>query len=195
MKRIMTILIAVLAAGNVFAQGSVSEDNQRWANEWKYAFSKEGIKEWKPEFTLRGYAGFVTSGPMLTGGVRIDQKRSFSLFVGMGDTYIDHAPADIYTVSTGLNFRRYWHLGKRKVFALYSDLYAGAAFVTEVTGATYEINDNGEVWEIVEEKPGDVLFIGGWQPGVRIRFYRNLHIFLGPTIATDCIGAHFGIGF
>ena len=101
MKRILTILIAVLAAGNVFAQGSVSEDNQRWANEWKYAFSKEGIKEWKPEFTLRGYAGFVTSGPMLTGGVRIDQKRSFSLFVGMGDTYVDHAPADIYTVSTG----------------------------------------------------------------------------------------------
>ena len=183
MKRILIILIAILAAGNVFAQGSVSEGNQRWANELK------------PEFTLRGYAGFVTSGPMLTGGVRIDQKRSFSLFVGMGDTYVDHAPADIYTVSTGLNFRRYWHLGKRKVFALYSDLYAGAAFVTEVTGATYEINDNGEVWEIVEEKPGDVLFIGGWQPGVRIRFYRNLHIFLGPTIATDCIGAHFGIGF
>lgn len=194
MKRILTIVIAVLAAGNVFAQGTVAEDNERWANEWKYAFSKDGINEWKPEFTLREYAGFVTCGPMLTGGVRVDQKRSLALFVAKGDTDIDHAPADIYTVSTGLNFRRYWHLGQRKVFALYSDLYAGAAFVTEVTGRTHEVTDTGEVWEIVEDKPGDVQFVGGWQPGVRIRFYKNLHLFLGPTIATNCIGVHIGVG-
>jgi hypothetical protein len=28
-----------------------------------------------------------------------------------------------------------------------------------------------------------------------VRCYKNLHLFLGPTIATDCIGAHLGIGF
>ena len=41
----------------------------------------------------------------------------------------------------------------------------------------------------------DVLFVGGWQPGIRVRCYKNLHIFLGPTLATDCLGLHLGIGF
>lgn len=194
MKRILTIVIAVLAAGNVFAQGTVAEDNERWANEWKYAFSKDGIKEWKPEFTLRAYAGIFTNGHMLSGGVRVDQKRTFALFAGPYTMYVDAAPANIHTITAGLNFRRYWHLGKRKVFSLYSDLYAGAAFVTEVTGIIHEITENDRVWEIIEERPGDVRFIGGWQPGVRVRFYKNLHLFLGPTIATNNIGLHIGVG-
>jgi hypothetical protein len=108
--------------------------------------------------------------------------------------YVDAAPANIHTITAGLNFRRYWHLGKRKVFSLYSDLYAGAAFVTKVTGITHEITENDRVWEFVEERPGDVRFIGGWQPGVRVRFYKNLHLFLGPTIATNSIGLHIGVG-
>lgn len=66
---------------------------------------------------------------MLTGGVRVDEKRSFSLFLGQGDTYVDYAPADLYSIRTG------------------------------------------------------------------IRCYKNLHLFLGPTIATDCLGLHLGIGF
>ena len=31
--------------------------------------------------------------------------------------------------------------------------------------------------------------------GIRVRCYKNLHLFMGPTIATDCIGLHLGIGF
>lgn len=117
MKRILTTLAAIIVASvSAFAQETMAEDLSGWANEWKYAFSKEGVKEWKPEFTLRYYAGLFTVGPMLTGGVRVDEKRSFSLFVGQGDTYIDHAPADLYSIRTGVNFRRYWHLGKRKTF-------------------------------------------------------------------------------
>ena len=101
---------------------------------WRYAFSKEGRKEWKPEFTLRYMSGFTTSAPIITGGVRIDEKRTFSLLVGRGDTYIDHAPGDIYTIMTGVAFRRYFHLGKRKIFAIYSDLYIGAGWIDKVTG-------------------------------------------------------------
>ncbi len=29
----------------------------------------------------------------------------------------------------------------------------------------------------------------------RIRYYKNLHIFLGPSIATDSLGVHLDIGF
>ena len=41
---------------------------------------------------------------MVTGGVRVDEKRSFALFVSQGDTYVDHAPGDIYSIRAGLNF-------------------------------------------------------------------------------------------
>lgn len=112
MKRILTILCTMITAiGSASAQNPMAEDMSRWADGWKHAFSEEGVKEWKPEFTLRYYDGLVTSGPMLTGGIRIDEKRSFSIFMSQGETYADYAPGDIYSIGTGICFRRYWHLG------------------------------------------------------------------------------------
>ena len=79
MKRILTTLAAIIVASvSAFAQETMAEDLSGWANEWKYAFSKEGMKEWKPEFTLRESGGFFTGRRMLTGGVRVDEKRSFA---------------------------------------------------------------------------------------------------------------------
>ncbi len=196
MNRILTFLAALIfSAGISYAQDTTADDLSLWANEWKYAFSKEGIKEWKHEFTLRYYTGLITTGPMLTGGVKVDEKRTFALFVGQGDTYLDYAPGHRYSISAGLNFRRYWHLGKRKIFAFYSDLYAGAGWIYKIKGKYYGNAETGEQREAIDDNVGDVLFVGGWQPGIRVRCYRNLHIFLGPTIATDCLGLHLGIGF
>ena len=195
MKRILIIISALLIGFGSASAQTFAEDAGKWAKEWKYAFSKEGVKAWKPEFTGRYYAGFVTSGPMLTGGVRVDEKRTFALFLSQGETYIDHAPGDIYSISTGFNFRRYWHLGKRKIVAIYSDLYAGASWVYKVNGKYHMNPQTGEQWEVIDDSVGDVNFLGGWQPGIRIRCYSNLHIFLGPTIATDSIGLHLGLGF
>lgn len=197
MKRII-IYIAVIAGFGAFdaaAQETMADGLSGWTNEWKHAFSKEGVKEWKPEFTLRYYTGLMTSGPMLTGGVRIDGKRSFALFVGQGDTYLDYAPGDLYSIRAGISFRRYWHLGKRKIFALYSDLYAGAGWIYKINGIYHVNSETGEQRKVIDENVGDMLFVGGWQPGIRIRCYRNLHIFLGPAIATDCLGLHLGVGF
>ena len=196
MKRILIILAALLfSIGSSYAQETMSDDLSRWADSWRHAFSKEGIAEWKPEFTLRYYTGLTTTGPMLTGGVKVDEKRTFALFVGQGDTYLDYAPGDLYFISAGLNFRRYWHLGKRKIFAFYSDLYAGAGWLYKIGGKYHGSAETGEQWEVIDDNVGDVLFVGGWQPGIRVRCYKNLHIFLGPTIATDCLGLHLGIGF
>ena len=194
-KRILTIISALfIGFGSASAQ-TFAEDAGKWANEWKYAFSKEGVKEWRSEFTARYYTGLVTSGPMLTEGIRIDEKRTLGLFLSHGDTYIDHAPGDIYTMSTGFCFRRYWHLGARKTFAIYSDIYAGASWVYKVNGKYHVNPETGEQWEVIDENVGDVKFLCGWQPGIRVRCYRNLHIFLGPTIALNCLGLHLGLGF
>ena len=191
MKRLIITLFICLfsAAGIVNAQVNQS----RWANEWRYAFSKEGMKEWRPEFTLKRSGGFFTDRRMLTGGVRVDEKRSFALYLGQGNQWIDHAPAHVFSIRTGVSFRRYWHLGARKTFAFYNDLSAGIGWVYKIDGGYHETPD-GEIYRISEEV-GDMLFEVLWQPGLRVRFYKNIHMFFGPTLATDCIGIHFGVGF
>ena len=192
---LISLAVLIFSAGSSYAQETMADDLSGWANEWKHAFFKEGVKEWKPELTLRYYTGLTTTGPMLTGGVKVDEKRTFALFLGQGDTYLDYAPGDLYFISTGLSFRRYWHLGKRKIFAFYSDLYAGAGWIYKIGGKYHGNAETGEQWEVIDDNVGDVLFVGGWQPGIRVRCYKNLHVFLGPTIATDCLGIHLGIGF
>lgn len=184
MKRTLIIIAVILiAGGTAYAQETMATDADTWAGEWRHAFSPEGRKNWKTEHTLRIRAGFFTEGLMFTSGIRVDEKRTLGLFAGLEDVWDDATPANIYSARLGVTFRRYWHLGERKIFSFYSDLYAGAGYIYKVTSH-----------ETYEDK-GDILFVGGWQPGVRVRCYRNLHIFLGPTLATDCIGLHLGIGF
>ena len=162
MKRILTILCTMITAiGSASAQNPMVEDMSKWADEWKHAFSKEGVRKWKPEFTLRYYDGLVTAGPMLTGGIRIDEKRSFSIFMSQGETYADYAPGDIYSIGTGICFRRYWHLGRRKTFAIYSDLYAGAGWIYKISGKYHLNTQTGWRREVIKENVGDMIFIGG----------------------------------
>ena len=190
MKRLVISLFMclVFTSSMVNAQEMNNENHSGWASGWKYAFSKDGMKEWKPEFTLRNTGGLFTSGPILTGGVRVDEKRSFALFLGQGDTWVDADPASIYSVRTGVAFRRYWHFGKRKTFAFYSDLFVGMGWI-------YKIDRPDELCHAYHANVGEAMFVGSWQPGVRIRFYKNIHVFLGPLLATDSVGLHFGIGF
>ena len=184
MKRTLIIIaVMLIAGGTAYAQETMATDADTWAGEWRHAFSPEGRKNWKTEHTLRIRAGFFTEGLMFTSGIRVDEKRTLGLFAGLEDVWDDATPANIYSARLGVTFRRYWHLGERKIFSFYSDLYAGAAYIYKVTNQ-----------ETYEDK-GDILFVGGWQPGVRVRCYKNLHIFLGPTLATDCLGLHLGIGF
>lgn len=187
MKRLIIILSAlIIAAGSSFAQETMSDDTSylgdRMLHECKEAFSNEGKQQWKSEYTLRYRPGIFTEGVMFTAGIRVDEKRTLGLFTGLEELWDDATPANVYSARLGVTFRRYWHLGKRKAVAFYSDLYAGAAYIYKTNPETYP-------------DKGDVLFVGGWQPGFRVRCYKNLHIFLGPTLATDCLGLHLGIGF
>lgn len=197
MKRNIRFMIfsvfMLLLSNNVNAQETMVEDVAGIGNEWKYAFSKEGRKQWKPEFTLRYQAGLGNSGPMLNGGVKFDEKRTASVFLEMGDCYIDYAPGNLYSAIIGLNYRRYFHLGKRKIFAFYTDIYLGGGWIYKIDGKYHY--PGGVKEEIINDNMGDAVFVAGIQPGLRARLYKNLHLFLGPTIATDCLGLHLGIGF
>ena len=182
--RFAACLLMLAATATVNAQ----ENNAADAVEKKY--------DLRPEFTLRGSLGFFNSDHRVSGGVCINGKRTAGLMIGHHNSYIDHAPADIDAIVTTLFYRRYFHLGKRKICAFYLDAYAGAAWVYKVTGTRYEIiNEEGDIRPIIDEEPGYAVPVFGLQPGFRVRFYRNIHLFLGPSIATDCIGVHIGIGF
>ena len=150
----------------------------------------------RSEFTLRGSLGIYNSDHRVSWGVRINEKHTIGFMVGMHNTYIDHAPGDIYAINTSAFYRRYFHLDQRKICAFYIDAYAGIGWVYKVTGNRYEvINKEGDKMILIDEEPGDAIPILGLQPGFRVRCYKNLHFFFGPSIATDCIGAHIGIGF
>jgi hypothetical protein len=178
-SRFLTALFFMLAsAGIVYAQENAEK---------KY--------DLRPEFTLRGTLGFFNSNHRVTGGVSINGKSTVGLMLGHHESYRDDIPCDIHLINTALYCRRYFHLGKQKRFAFYIDAYAGAGWVYKVNGNRYETNhETGKEEPLIETKPGDVFFIAGLQPGFRVRCYRNLHIFIGPSIGTDCIGAHIGIG-
>ena len=115
--------------------------------------------------------------------------------IWQGRTYIDAAPGNIYSVSAGLYLRRYFRLEKSEAAALYSDFAIGAGYIYKVDGKYWYNAQTGEKIQQIEETPGDVEFAATWQPGIRFRFWKNIHLFLGPTISTNTIGLHLGVGF
>ncbi len=194
MKRLFVISIALLTGLAAGAQ-TMADDAITWAEGWKYAFSQEGRQNWKPEFTARLYAGFVTEGAAVTGGVRIDDKRTIGLMVWQGKTWIDAAPASVYSISTGLYMGRYFHFGQKDIVALYCDFAVGAGYVYKMDGGYMTNAETGESVKTTDYNKGDVLFAATLQPGVRFRFWKNLHLFLGPTVSTNTVGLHLGVGF
>jgi len=193
MKKLI-VLLSLFIFTTMNAQ-TLSEDVKGWGEGWKYAFSSEGRQAWKPEFTIRRFSGFFTDGNTLTGGVKIDDKRTFGLMASQAETHYDAVPGDVCYFSLGLYMRRYFHLGKKDIVALYSDCAVGGGYVYKVKNKYITDADTGEKVEMIDENPGDLLFVATWQPGVRIRFWKNLHLFLGPTLSTDTIGFHLGVGF
>lgn len=198
MKKAVLLLLSCLMALPAIGQTASDEDSYIGDDifgEWKYAFSAEGRQQWKPEVTARIKVGIYAGGETLAGGVRVDSKRTLGIMLGHGSTYIDSCPGSVYHLEPAVYMRRYVHLGKRDIFALYSDVYLGAGFVYKVTGNIIDHNPiTGEDHARINQNPGDVHFIIGWEPGIRVRIYRNLHIFLGPTISHSCVGAHLGLG-
>ena len=164
----------------------------------KESFSAEGRKNWKPEVTVRGNLGIYAGGFAVAGGVRIDEKRTLGLMVGKNvNVYtVNHGYMDVYSYSAALYGRRYFHLGERKIFSLYSDLALGAAVVTGLEGAYWvDPVDGTTKKDDIDVENGDVQFYLSWQPGVRVRFFDNVHLFLGPTLSSHCLGIHLGLGF
>ena len=109
---------------------------------------------------------------------------------------VRHGYTDVNSFSAALYGRRYFHLGERKIFSFYSDLALGAAVVTGIEGAYWvDPVDGTTKKDDISVDKGDVQLYFSWQPGVRVRFFDNVHLFLGPTLSSHCLGLHLGLGF
>ena len=185
MKRVFS----AIAASLLLASSSLS------AQTFKESFSAEGKENWESEFTLRGSVGIFTGGIDATGGVRIDEKRTLGLMLGNHEIFYNAEPATVKYLNTCLYFRRYFHLGKRKRCAFYSDLIVGAGWIYDVE-QSYWVDPATGTWHGgIDDEPGDAYPIISWQPGVRVCYFKNAHLFFGPTLGTNCMGVHIGLGF
>lgn len=81
------------------------------------------------------------------------------------------------------------------IFALYADFTAGGACVYKVNGKYRYGIEGKQPQEMIDDNPGDLAPLLALEPGIRVRFFKNIHIFLGPTISTLGMGIHAGIGF
>lgn len=96
MRKIVVVILFLVVVLPLKGQ-TLADDASSWAGEWKAAFSVDGRRKWKPEFTVRYSAGFISEGPLITGGVKIDDKRTLGLMFGQGcTTLMLHLP--IYTI-------------------------------------------------------------------------------------------------
>ncbi len=84
---------------------TMADATKVWIDEWRYAFSAEGRRAWKPEFTVRTYSGLTTHGPAITGGIRIDNKHTLGLMLLHGKTTVNTSlgyPGHIQSVAGGI---------------------------------------------------------------------------------------------
>lgn len=114
--------------------------------------------------------------------------------IGQSDIYIDAAPGNIYHINAGAFCRRYFHVGALDAISFYAGLSAGVSYIDEVAGK-YRYGYAGELTEVIFENPGDVSLFMAFEPGVKVKLFRNFHLFLGPTLSTQTMGMHVGIGF
>lgn len=144
-----------------------------------------------PEITARFSPGMGTSCHRATVGLRINRKNTVGLMAGFGNTYIDANPSTIKAVQFCAFERYYMYPGERGIIAFYCDAFLGFDKVFYISGK-YVGWDPRE--EVVSDNEGDIRFYAALEPGIRLRLLRNLHVFLGPSVAVNGIGLHFGVG-
>lgn len=149
----------------------------------------------RTEFTARAVVGIFNGGYNFTGGVRLNDNWTVGALAGTGGVYIDAVPGSIKYIKAGAFARGYAHLGKKDIFSLYADFTAGGACVYKVNGKYLYGVEGQEPQEMIHDNPGDLAPLLALEPGIRVRLFKNIHIFLGPTVSTLGMGVHAGIGF
>lgn len=173
MKRLLLIVFSILVSLSSWAQGS-SE-----------AFSKEDIR-WKPEFTVRSELTMPGASYLASFGMRINHRVTVGIMGGHHNDWYDARATMLHSLSANAYARCYFHLGPQQRVSLYVDGYAGPAFFYNEAEKKPGLNS---------PEKGDIWFNAAIETGVRLRLYKNIHVFAGPLYGTRYLGLHAGVGF
>ena len=182
MKTKLALVFALLFAMSLstyaqegFARGSYSFDRTR------------------PEFTIRQTTAFYTSGPTITAGANINDWFTAGLGVGHRSTYYDDIPAHDYAYNADIYLRGYLHLDRNHICSLYLDVLGGWNHCYD---KTYTISYNTDR-TYFREIDGADWYSATFEPGVRVRLYHDLQLFLGLSYTAgrrNAVGFHLGLG-
>ena len=163
----------------------------------KAHLSKEGRKEWRPEFSLRANAELFDASGILTGGIRTSRNKVFGLGVGWGQRYFVFGP-ESHPSGQRINIvayhRHYIPLGHRKNFSLYSDIMTGVYFIYKMNDWYMEhgVVDYPDTEPRYPVLPGYTKAWISWQPGIAFHMWGKSNIFIGLSIGPT-FGLHAGV--
>ncbi|MBQ6604278.1 MAG: hypothetical protein IIX17_01595 [Tidjanibacter sp.] len=186
MKRVFATTVCLCLMLLCGTQAKAQLNSTTYLEQWKYAFSEEGKQHWKPEFTARAFLGPYEGGLAVTGGVRVDNKRTLGGRITISESGSTLMPSE-YFITLSANYRKYLHFGPREIISLYSDFHAGLGIIYKTDKAIDP--------EIEPAKPGSMGPILGVQPGIRLRLVENIHLFAGVSLSNLHVGLHLGVGF
>ncbi len=152
------------------------------------------FKRIRPEFTIRQTTAFYTSGPTITGGANINDWFTAGMGVGLRDSYYDHLPAEAYSYNADLYMRGYLHLDRKHICSLYLDVLGGWNHCYATTYTRHGIEAEQDRLKNVY---GSNWCSATFEPGIRVRLYHDLQLFLGLSYTIgrhQAIGFHFGLG-
>ena len=184
--------VAVTIIGTVSLSAQETEGNRYIFDDFKEAFTQEGVKAWKPEISVRQVVSLSYSPQMVTLGARISPKWVLGAGAGHAEFRGRHS-LPFYGYG-----RRYFSIGTKNRFYIYSDLFLGYNYRFCYQKEVYS---QEEPYVTIVEQKDKGTFFWSWQPGIALRLWGKSNLFLGFSLIgtfeypVPAPGLHLGLAF
>ena len=183
----LAMVLAVILMGVVSVRAQEGESGDYIIDGFLEAFTKEGVKAWRPEVTVRQVATLGYCPELVSVGVRLNKK----IALGLGAGYNNFRNS--YSIPFHLYKRTYFPIGTKDRFSFCSDVILGYEYNYKVYGLDY---DTGAT---TAQRGTDNIWLS-WQPGIALRLIGKSNLFLGPAVYLSLkelilpsIGLHLGL--
>lgn len=183
----MAMVLAVILMGAVPVRAQEAGSGDYILDGFLEAFTKEGVKAWRPEVTVRQVATMGYCPELVSVGVRLNKK----IALGLGAGYNNFRNS--YSIPFHLYKRTYFPIGTKERFSFCSDVILGYEYNYKVYGLDYETGTT------TAQRGTDNIWLS-WQPGIALRLFGKSNLFLGPAVYLSLkelilpsIGLHLGL--
>ena len=183
----LAMVLAVTLMGAVSVRAQEAKSGDYILDGFLDAFTKEGVKAWRPEVMVRQVATMGYCPELVSVGVRLNKK----IALGLGAGYNNFRNS--YSIPLHLYKRTYFPIGTKERFSFCSDVILGYEYNYKVYGLDYETGAT------TAQRGTDNIWLS-WQPGIALRLIGKSNLFLGPAVYLSLkelilpsIGLHLGL--